>query len=488
MVEGSAPSQGNRRSALDRLLRLFTEVRAGESGTVLLLALNVFILLAAYYLLRILREPLISAQGGAVAASYSYGAQAILLLGLVPAYGALASRVPRRLLINIVTVFFVVCIAIFFGLTQFAIPIGIAFFVWVGVFSVMIVAQFWAFANDIYTTEEGKRLFPIVAFGASAGATFGAWIADPLIRSLGINSLMIMSAVLLLIAAAVTNYIDARERRRTETDVPDVLTSGLMPAATSQVRAATGQFEIPKKEHLEASGTFKTIKAMKEEEEQVPTSTGSAFALVFRNRYLLLIALLVMLLNWVNTNGEFILRETVNRAAAEAVANGTTDLTESEFVGTFYSSFQFWVSLIGLFAQLFIVSRILKYLGVRVAILMLPVLAMTGYAILVFLPILPVIRLVKTAENATDYSVNNIVRNVLFLPTTREEKYKAKQAIDSFFHRAGDVLHSATVFIGTTWLAFTVTTFAVLNIGLVVVWLVIAILIGKRYGRMEAAG
>src|SRR5882672_8396926 len=156
LTAGAAlPAVSPSRRPLDALLGWVAEVHAGEGVTALLLMLNVFLLLSAYYLLKTVREPLVLAApgGGAAIKSYASAAIALLLLGLVPAYGALA--------------------------------VGVAFFVWVGIFNLMVVAQFWAFANDVYTVEQGKRLFAIVAFGASLGAIAGAFVAEPLTRRLG---------------------------------------------------------------------------------------------------------------------------------------------------------------------------------------------------------------------------------------------------------------------------------------------------------------
>jgi AAA family ATP:ADP antiporter len=209
---------------------------------------------------------------------------------------------------------------------------------------------------------------------------------------------------------------------------------------------------------------------------------------VLRNRYLLLIAFLVMLLNWVNTNGEYILGDTVARAAAAAVAGGrAAGLTEGEYIGRYYSSYFLVVNVASLALQLFLVSRVIKYLGVQVAILILPALALAGYTVLAFGAALPIIRAVKTAENATDYSLNNTVRQVLFLPTTREEKYKGKQVTDAFSQRAGDVLHSALIFVGTGLLSLSVSQLAMVNMVLVIAWLAIGVGIGRRYGKLAAA-
>jgi AAA family ATP:ADP antiporter len=146
------------------------------------------------------------------------------------------------------------------------------------------------------------------------------------------------------------------------------------------------------------------------------------------------------------------------------------------------------VNAVSLLMQLFLVSRIVKYLGVRAAILILPVIALGGYALLAFLPLLNVVRWAKTAENATDYSLHNTVRNILFLPLTREQKYKAKQVTDAFFWRAGDVLSAAAVFVGTTWLSMRTSHFALLNLGLVVLWLVVAWRVGSRYRDLVRTG
>ncbi|MFO7652382.1 MAG: hypothetical protein R6X25_01015, partial [Candidatus Krumholzibacteriia bacterium] len=140
------------RSPLDRFLSLFTEVRAGEGVAVVLLATNVFLLLTAYYLIKPVREALILADGGAEVKAYTSAGQAVLLLFAVPAYGKVASRLSRLRLIGTVTVFFAACLAGFYLLALTTnLPLGIPFYLWVGIFNVMIVAQFWSFANDLYT-------------------------------------------------------------------------------------------------------------------------------------------------------------------------------------------------------------------------------------------------------------------------------------------------------------------------------------------------
>ena len=251
-------------SWLDRGLRVFADVRAGEGFIALLLALNVFLILMADYVLKPVREALVLGEGSAELKSYLSAGQVVLLAFVVPFYGRLVSRLPRMTLINTVTLFFIACPVIFYVLNKFGVPLAIIFFIWIGIFSLMVIAQFWSFAADIYTKEEGERLFPIVGFGASLGAVFGARIADHLIEPVGVYELMLVGGAILLGQLALTNYINGHRVQRTV-------------APTAAAAAATAP---PK------------------------PSGANAFALVFRTRYLILMALMLMMLNWVNSTGE----------------------------------------------------------------------------------------------------------------------------------------------------------------------------------------
>lgn len=434
------------RSPLDRFLRLFADVRQGEGGRLLLLAFNVFLILTAYYVMKPVREALILAQpGGAEIKSYSMAAQALLLAAVVPAYGALASRLSRRRLINLVTAFFIACLPLFYLAAEAGWPVGVPFFLWIGIFSLMVIAQFWAYANDIYTPDEGKRLFALIAFGASSGAVFGAYISSHLIDALGVHAMLLVAAAILALSLVLFNVTDARERSR------GVARRDAQPA-------------------------------------EAPIGDGNAFALVLRNRYLLLVAALILLLNWVNATGEYILSSIVQHAAEHRVAAGELPREqEGAFIGGFYADYFQIVNIAGMLLQLFVVSRVVKYLGVRVAVCILPFVALGSYAIAALLPSLAVVRWVKTAENSIDYSLQNTVAQMLYLPTTREEKYKAKQVTDTFVVRAGDVLSSATVFVGTAMLALGTSQFAWINVGLVLVWIGVALLVGREFRRRTAS-
>jgi ATP:ADP antiporter, AAA family len=435
------------RRGIDRVLNLFTEVRPGEATTALLLALNVFLILMAYYVLKPVREALILGEGSAELKSYLSAGQVAVLAFVVPLYGRLVARYPRMRLINLVTLFFTACPVIFYVLAMFGVPLAVVFFVWIGVFSMMIVAQFWSFANDVYTKEEGERLFVIVGFGASLGAVAGARVADRLIELTGIYQLMLLGAAILAGQLWLTNQINARE-------------AGRARSASRDAAVKTGA-----------------------------ASSGHSFALVFRTRYLLLIAMMLMLVNWVNTTGEYILGSIVKDTAVSLVAEGRNGgLTEEQLIGDFYSKYFTAVNVLGLLLQLFVVSRVVKYLGMGWAVMVLPILSFGAYNILAFVPTLWAVLAAKVAENSTDYSLNNTVRNMLFLPCTYEQKFSAKQAIDSFFVRMGDVLSALLVFAGTTVFVLQPRGFAAINAVLVVIWLLIAWRVGRHYQALAQAG
>lgn len=442
----------SRRSGLDRALGVFADVRAGEAGTALLMAAYVFLLLSAYYVVKPVREALILSSGnellsGAQLKSYAAVGQALLLSVLVPLYSAAVARLPRRLLIPLVTGGFLAMLLLFYVAARVEPPhLGIAFFLFVGVFNLMIVAQFWALANDIYTTEQGERLFPVVAVGASIGAVAGSQLTSWLIRPLGVPQLLLVSAGLLLVSIGLNFWVEKRVAGR---ESPDSVT----PA--------------PQKEVAQA----------------VPAQ--SAFSLVAKSPYLLLIGGLMFMSNLVNTNGEFIMGRLVESfAEATGAENG---LGVKGTIAKFYADFLGVVSAAGLIMQLFFVSRIVRWVGVRGAILALPLIAMGSYLAIALIPVLGVVRWLKIAENSTDYSLNNTVRNALFLPLSSEEKFKAKQATDTLFVRGGDVASAGVVALGAS-LGWQTAGFAWFNVVAVALWLLFAVLIGQRYRRLSSSG
>jgi AAA family ATP:ADP antiporter len=359
------------------------------------------------------------------------------------------STLTRRKLINTVTAFFVACLFAFYGLGKAGVHLGIVFFLWIGIFNLMIVAQFWSFANDVYTKDQGERLFAIVGFGASLGAVVGSRVVHQFIGKLGVHELMLVGAALLVAQVMITNWIDSRESDA---------------AAARKAAAPAAAKAAPK-----------------------PSGGHNAFQMVFKTRYLLLMAFMLLLANTVNTTGEYILGSIVKDAAVAHVGDVGGDAVKNE-IAAFYSTYFTYVNIIGLLMQLFVVSRVVKYFGVPIAIMVLPAVAMGAYSIITFLPLLHAVLAAKVAENSTDYSLNNTVRNMLFLPCTPEQKYSAKQAIDSFFVRMGDVVSAAIVFVCTSVFSLHPRGFALINLLMVVAWLLMARRIGREYGAISASG
>ena len=422
---------------LTRLLSPIADVQPGEGLRTLLLALNLFLVLAAYYMLKTIRESLILTEGGAAVKAYSSAGQALLLLALVPAFGTFASRVNRIQLIRWVTLFFVSNIAVFFAAGRLGLPIGVPYFLWVGIFNVMVIAQFWAFVNDLYTPEQGKRLFPIVGLGSSLGAWLGSVYAGDVIRATGPFPLMLIAGGLLVLCVVVASFADRGYRRMQPPE-----------HAAEAIR---------------------------------PLDKVGGFTLIRQQRYLMLIALLTVFLNIVNTSGEYLFGRFIVDASVRIHGSGASSLAaRQQFVGGVYGQLFSYVNLLGFLLQLLAVSRIFKYLGVGRALFIHPFVVLIGYLTILKSPAVSTMEWLKVFDNSIDYSLGNTARQALWLPTSRVAKYKAKQAVDAFFMRAGDVLQAGIVFVGER-LAFTVPAFAAVNVVLTLGWIAIVVALNPAY-------
>ncbi len=421
------------RSPLTRALALIAEVKPEETSSAFLLTLDSFLLLASYYFLKVIREPLILAvPGGAELKSYATAALAVLLIGVFYAYRAVAKRVGRMRLITLTKLFCVGCLLLFSLLGRLGVPLGVPFYLWVGCYSLTIIAQFWSFANDVYTPAQGKRLFALVGLGSSIGAVVGAKIAGLLVKPLGVFNMMLVPAVVLLICLALLRIVNRW--------------------SIDQHRDGAAEAEKP------------------------PGGAGGA-SMIFQDRYLLLMAALILLLNLVNTNGEYILDKTMN-----ASIEGLDEAARGVFIGEFKSSYFTWANAVGVILQLFFVSRIFKYLDVRGALLIYPLLALLSYGSISFFPLFALVRVAKIGENSIDYSIYNTAKQALYLPTSREVKYVAKQAIDTFVVRAGDLVSGGLVGLGV-YLSLAPQHFAMMNVALCLVWLGVVVLIGREHRK-----
>jgi AAA family ATP:ADP antiporter len=426
-----------REHPIEFILALFGEVRPGEGTTVVLLTVNVFLILSAYYLLKVAREPLILLGGGAAVKSYASVGQSILLVFVASAYGWLSARVGRLVLVSFVSLFFVANLFVFIALGRAGVGLGIPFFLWVGIFNVVTIAQFWSFAADVYTEEQGKRLFAIVGIGSTTGAVAGAAIAAPLVHVGSPFTLMGVAAVLLLIALGFTTLVHRRETRRT--------------------RAHEAVAE--------------------------PLEHGAAFALVLRDRYLLTFALLVLALNFVTKSGDYALDSMLlaqSKAHAEALG-----VAQSVYIGQFKAHYFQLINVTGVVMQLFLVSRIVKYAGLRAVLVLIPLASTVGYGATLLLPMIEVLFVARIIESSLDYSLSNTSQQTLWLVTTREAKYKAKQVIDTFFKRAGDTMSAAVVWLSVHF-ALSTRSFLAINVALSLAWIGLAVMLGRGYVRRSA--
>jgi len=429
---------------LTKVLRPITTVYDGEAGRALLFALNFFLIYTAYYMIKPIRESLIlSLEGGAEIKSYASALQAGGFLILVPLYSKLASKFSGRGIVIFVYLFAASTLLLFavLGTIGFA-HIGVVYFVWVGMFNLLIISQTWSLCTHVYTEEQGTRLFPLIAFGSTSGAVFGAAVLSATIRSIGIMAPMTGAAFLLVICCVIVSLATPKGSR---------VTKRIPESKTSLRRRIFG-----------------------------------GFGLIFSNKYLTLVAFLVLLANFVNTNSEYMLGRLVEDWAKNLAATSVDGTSTKVIIGEFYANFFAWVNALVLITQLFIVSRVIKYFGATTGLLILPILALLSYATILIVPLLPVIRLLKISENTTDYSINHTSRELLFLPVSEEEKYKAKFAIDTHFWRLGDMCSGLSVAIIVGALALGITAFAGLNIVLAIIWIIVVRKIAVRHKALVA--
>jgi len=452
-------------SNLERFLRLFARVRPNEGITSLILAANLFLILMAYYFIKPVREGWLSVSlfGGLTqleVKAYSAFGQSLLLLAVVPIYALLASIWTRRQLI-VRTGISMSALLLLFWLAQpeliwDQVPfVGIVFYMFVGIFSVTLVAQFWSFASDVYGEARGKRLFPLVAIGASAGGALGAWLGQQLIEReiVAAFDLILLAILPLGTAVVLTVWTDRR-----------------------------GTYGHP---HEWTRARW--------HEPAAPVNEG-AYRLIARHRYLGATATMVVLFSWIVASGDNILFGLVQESVHLELDG--TDVSAQEMsrlvnaaTTAFYSDLYFWINLAGLLLQAFVVSRILRYGGFMALMLASPLISLAAYLSMAVAPVIGLIKAMKVAENSSNYSVNNTARHMLWLPVSKEMLYQAKTAIDTLFVRIGDGLAAVTVLLGTRIWTLNVVSFLWINVALALIWIPLAVYLVRenRRWRLTAA-
>ena len=391
-----------------------------------------FTLLAGYYVLRPLRDQM-GIAGGVRALPWTFTATFIALLVAQPLYGALVARVPRVRFIPVVYHFFVANLALFWLLLTVGIaPVTVArvFFVWVSVFNLFAVAVFWSFMADLFTSEQGKRLFGFIGAGGTAGALLGPAITIGLSVPLGPTNLLIVAVVFLELAVLCVHQLE-----RT---------------------AKTGERSQPQDERI----------------------GGSAFAglsEVFRSPYLLGIAIWVSLMSFGATILYFmqadLVAATVHGAGAQTRVFASMDLV---------------VSLMTLVTQLFATGHLLKRFGTGPAAGALPAIYVAGFAVLAITTSLAGIMVFQVVQRWMNFALANPARQVFFTVVDREEKYKAKNLIDVVIYRGSDALYG-WVFNGLQALGLKLGAIALCALPVVAGWLVLSAALGRTQERRAAA-
>jgi AAA family ATP:ADP antiporter len=288
---------------------------------------------------------------------------------------------------------------------------------------------------------------------------------------------------------------------------------------------------IDRRERAQA-GSRETVAQVAAREPAAPMSRQGGFALVIKDRYLRLLAAMLLVATIINTTGEYVVGKlATDRASAYAAKvaaasaaspapdptapaaqpatksdapgsdgkhasddkhapdrnHASVDSAEGSYLSNFYSDYYSLVNLLSFLLQALVVTRLLTHLGVRRSLFIMPLVVLGGWFALGLFVNITMVRIEKTAENSLDYSLHNTLRHALFLPTSRESKYKAKAAIDTFFFRMGDVIAGlGIVFLFVHVLGLGVRAFAVLNVVLALCWLALAARTGRLHDRLVA--
>jgi ATP:ADP antiporter, AAA family len=391
-----------------------------------------FTLLAGYYVLRPLRDQM-GIAGGVKNLPWLFTATFVTLIAAQPAYGALVAKLPRARFISLVYHFFVANIVLFWlFLTLGIAPVIVArvFFVWVSVFSLFAVAVFWSFMADLFTAEQGKRLFGFIGAGGTAGGLLGPIITLGLSVPLGAVNLLIVAAVLLELAVFCVHRLE---------------------------RAAVRQAGVLAGVHAEPG-----------------LVGGSAFAALpelLRSPYLLGVGAWVSLLSFCATIVYF---EQANIIAA-AVHDRDTQTR-------IFAGIDLAVNLLSLATQLLLTGHVLKRFGTGVAAGALPGVYVIGFAALFAAPTLAVVVVLQVVQRWMNFALANPARQVFFTVLGREEKYKAKNLIDVVIYRGSDALYG-WVFDSLQALGFKLGAIALCMIPIAAGWLILSEALGRSQER-----
>lgn len=419
---------------VNRVLRRLVDVRPSELAAVAWAWLYFFGVLSAYYVIRPIRDELGIAGGVANLPWLFLGTLAGMVL-CNPLFGALVSRLPRRRFIAWTYRFFMLNLAVFFVLmrtteAEVQVWVGRVFFVWVSVFNMFVVSIFWATMVDLFTREQGKRLFGFIAAGATIGAIVGSFLTATLVRIVGSANLLIVSAALLELA--VLSF-----------------------------------FRLTK-----VATVGEAAEAMIRQEAPIGGRAWAGLTQVVRSSYLLGICGYMLLFTSLSVFLYFQQATIVEAAVADRAARASL-----------LARIDLAVNVITLIVQTFFTARIIRTMGIALTLTLLPALTLVGFAVLGLAPTLVTLMAFQILRRAGEYALARPARELLFTTVGREEKYKAKSLIDTFVYRVGDQI-GAWTYAGLAALGLGVTGIAWVAVPLSAAWLVNGWRLGRRQEQM----
>ena len=396
-----------------------------------------FCLLCSYYIVRPMREEM-GIAGGVENLQWLFTGTFLAMLAAVPLFGWLTSRYPRRQFLPYVYYFFIAHILVFFILFKSDIThayIARAFFIWASVFNLFIVSVFWSFMVDTYSSAQATRLFGFIAAGGTAGALTGPVLTAVLAIQLGPTNLLLISASFLGVAVLFVKRLIGWQR--TTVAEADSISSDSPPG----------------------------------DERAMGGGILAGLRLVYRSPYLLGICLLMLLYTTLSTFLYF--------QQAQIIRDSFADSAQRTAV---FATIDFVVNALTITIQVFLTGRLIKLLGLGWALALIPVLLGVGFFILGFAPVLGVLVVVQVLRRAGNYAITRPSREMLYTVLGREEKYKAKNFIDTGVYRGGDAV-SAWAYSGLTGLGLSLSSIAFVAVPLAAMWAVVAYRLG---GKREA--
>lgn len=431
----------------ERILQKIVNVRENETRATVLAFLYFFCLLAGYYTLRPLREEM-GLAGGVRNLPWMFQATLVATLLMVPVFGWCAQKFPRRVLLPVVYRAAIAQLVVFWGLAltlggNAEIWLGRVFYVWLSVFNMFVVSVFWAFLADGFVAGQSRRLFGLIAAGGSLGAIVGSWATAGLVDVVGRVHLMLFAVVFLELAVQCINRLHHEfERMRAADQDIDV-------ALVSREREA---------ERASWKGPF--------------GGALNGVGLTLKSPYLLAISGFLFFYSLCST---FLYFEQAN-IVAEAFES-------REARTAMFAKIDLWVNLLTLGTQLFLSGRIMRRIGIGATLVLLPVITAIGFAALGVAPTLVVLVVFQVLRRASNYALIRPARETLFIAVTREERFKAKNFIDTFVYRGGDSLGSLA-FDGLTRLGLGMAGIAFVAVPIAGVWGLIGLWLGRKQSRM----